>query len=371
MRIAAISDVHLGARQFTARVRGRNAREMDVEAAWRRVIRGVVRASPELVTIAGDVFDKARISNHAIQAWVWGIGTLLAETDADIVVAHGNHDAGKTVSVLTPVDIAEGMDSAEIDRRLWICGEPEHIDLPHSYVVVIPYTQGRTESTHALPVKGGDKPNILVIHAPVDDPALPVFYRQGRVPVDMLAYHFNVVCAGDYHVPVVMRDGGDCLAFYSGAVERVTTNLWTEPGPYGWMLANTSTMQARHIEVRTRPCRDLVCDVTTAADLHADLARLEVADGEMVRLVARGLSRQEKEKIDWRLVREIKRRALHFALDLRLAETQQLQLADRRRDRRTLEEMAKDFMGQAPPEIRDRALRHICPDWADWPTKEE
>ena len=59
MRIAALSDLHLGYRRFPATVEGRNAREVDVEAAWYLAVEAVVRAQPNLITIAGDVFGAA------------------------------------------------------------------------------------------------------------------------------------------------------------------------------------------------------------------------------------------------------------------------------------------------------------------------
>lgn len=367
MLIASISDTHLGYRAYSARTKGRNSREVDVEGAWHEAVRGICAAEPDLVTLAGDIFDKPRVSNQAIGAYVEGITRILDDTRASIVVVAGNHEVAKTAAVMTPLQVLPET------RRLRICLEPETFLMAPSTAQITVLPCSFEPKKFFFPDYDSIITNVLVMHGAVASSQLPPFYGEGGLPIEMLEKHFDVIALGDYHQPVVFRtdDDLDCLAYYSGALERVTTKTWTEEGPFGWVLADTDKMEVRHMPVHTRAVRDIHIDVTSAEDLNASLARIEVQEGEMLRVVAAGLSRAERQGVDQKLVRAMKQEALHFRLDLRWTETQTLQLGDRRKERQTLEELARAFFAKDIPEVRNKALAHINPDWAEWEATEE
>ncbi|MDH3455727.1 MAG: metallophosphoesterase, partial [Gemmatimonadota bacterium] len=63
MKLAHLADVHLGFRQYhRLTANGINQREADVASAFRNVIEGVIAAAPDLVIIAGDLFNSVRPS---------------------------------------------------------------------------------------------------------------------------------------------------------------------------------------------------------------------------------------------------------------------------------------------------------------------
>ena len=380
MKIAALSDIHLGFRGLRARVRGRHAREADVEKAWLEAVRGICMAQPDLITIAGDIFESPVVSNHAINAWLMGIRYLLSGTTAELVVVQGNHDAAKTSNTLTPLELTHAglVDDADV-RRVHLCLEGRTFSAlgGEALVTAMPYMTGG-KFRFNLPEPDRCKLNICVIHSRIDAPALPRFYADGGVSIDILSKHFDVVHAGDYHQFVMLDESEDCMAFYSGSLERATTHPWQEQGPFGWVLYDAMAETATHMPVSTRPMLDEHLALTEGDDgpgtvnetLDMLLDREDTKDA-MVRLVATGFDRTEKRAVNWTTVRRLKHRALHFQLDLRHKNQLNITLADRRADRKTLQEQAEEFFGEDPANVRQRCLGYIDPSWRPLIPREE
>jgi exonuclease SbcD len=67
MRIAHLSDVHLGYRAYSrTNEHGMNQREHDVLQAFGRALRAILRAAPDLVLITGDLFHSVRRPTPAL-----------------------------------------------------------------------------------------------------------------------------------------------------------------------------------------------------------------------------------------------------------------------------------------------------------------
>ena len=82
MKIAIISDLHLGFRQY-----GSMEREEDFYRQFFNVCKEIKEHSPEIVIIAGDLFDKPNPTPAAINAYREGIGNL----SSILCVTKGNH----------------------------------------------------------------------------------------------------------------------------------------------------------------------------------------------------------------------------------------------------------------------------------------
>src|SRR4029077_7288776 len=66
-KLAHLADLHLGYRQFDRQTpRGGNQREADVADAFRRAVDDLLAQRPNLIVIAGDVFNSVRPTNPAI-----------------------------------------------------------------------------------------------------------------------------------------------------------------------------------------------------------------------------------------------------------------------------------------------------------------
>ena len=82
MKVAIISDLHLGFRQY-----GSIEREKDFYRQFFNVCKEIKKHRPEIVIIAGDLFDKPNPTPAAINAYREGIGNL----NSILCVTKGNH----------------------------------------------------------------------------------------------------------------------------------------------------------------------------------------------------------------------------------------------------------------------------------------
>lgn len=374
---AALSDLHLGFRQFQATTDSRNARERDVELAWERAVDEIIAAGPILVTIAGDIFHTVRPSMHAIRAWQQGVRRIVRELpEAHVVAILGNHETPRTLETLTPVVVVDG------EPRVHVVTQPKRIRLQTSHwigeahetisVACLPFVALAAEETYRLDPDPAASVNVLLLHAAVrggeDGNALPRFYA-GDTALDIAreAERWDVVHAGDFHT--FTRLHPSALAFYSGAIERTTSDIWSEIAPKGLAIYDTAAGTLEHREIPARhvdsyDLDDILGGYEATADrvnrALANLADASGLDGAVVRLLVLDLPRAERGSIDQALIRRLRDRCLHFRLELRYAADERTPLGDRREGRGlTLEEEAAAWMADEPEDVRECALQYL------------
>jgi DNA repair exonuclease SbcCD nuclease subunit len=330
VRIVHLADLHLGFRQYQRLTpAGINQRESDVAAVFVRAIDKVIELAPDIVLFAGDVFHQVRPTNPAILHAFSQLARLMrALPDSLVVMIAGNHDtprARDTVCILrlfTQLGIhvvdGEAQRLHFADRRLSILAVPDIQDLS---VEIVP----------DLAVEH----NILIIHAEVEGllPQVPGHERAALiVPREVLAHpRWDYVAMGHYHVHREVAPKG----WYSGALEYTSTNPWGERreekavklGGKGIIEFDTEAKPGHtfHPVPAARVPLDLPAIEGRglgAADLDTRIASaIERAKGGIddraVRLVLRDVPRYVARDLDHRALREYRRRALHFHLDVR------------------------------------------------------
>lgn len=426
MLIACISDPHLGFRGAGREQGGRSIREVDVERAWLTACRQVAKMGADLLTIAGDVFHTVTPSTYAKAAYLDGLRTVTA-TGAQVVVIGGNHETPRTSGVMSPNQLAAGLPRVHAVHtatvlRLRVGRFGRHLAQPvavHCY----PFEVMTGERTMVPEPEADVDVNIMLIHAAVRSSgrpgALPPLYG-GPTAYDVSrAPGFDVIHCGDYHEfrvlsapsdmpcpvcgplngghhacpssecpcgtcghPRHIHAGGRCpaapaptsgpLAFYSGSLERTSSNIWQEVERKGWVLVDTDAQTLEFVEVPTRPmhstslaelgygpaCAGMVNEVL---DVFAKGASMrDLTTDALVRLVVDGFPRQERDLIDWSLVRLISARAVLFNLDLRYRERDGREFGDRRAaPAATLEAMFQAHFADAPEAVRECAAGHM------------
>lgn len=373
MRAAAMADLHLGYRGAGRSVAGRNQRELDVELAFRAAVDNILAADVDLLTVAGDVFDKPSASNHAVRAWRDGVRRLTG-AGIHVVVAQGNHDAARTAGVLSPIWIPEDYD------RLYIATEPTRIPITiertgeRVSVAVFPFVSlGTGEAYRVEPDPDADV-NVLLVHAAVkgsaDGDSLPYFYGSGgALDVKREVGRWDAICVGDYHE--FTRLHPTALAFYSGSIERTSSSIWSETAPKGAVVYDTVTHVLEFVKHPTRPMFDLPArccegDPTGADGVNEALAEIvaaQEADDALVRLTAENFPREERDSIDWKLVRELKSTCTHFHLDLHLAARDPGQASDRRAGARR--PLVDEFARFAESQGAQPAVAESCRGYLD------
>ncbi|MGD2045995.1 MAG: metallophosphoesterase, partial [Gemmatimonadota bacterium] len=148
MIVAHLSDLHLGFRAYGRAERGVDVRERDVAAAFERASQEVVKARPDVVVIAGDVFDRPDPPAGAVVALARGLEVLRAALpEAPVLLVAGPRDTPRRQGdpgALAAFDTFPNVEAATgLMRSILI----ERMDL---HVCLVPY-RALTRHPPALP----------------------------------------------------------------------------------------------------------------------------------------------------------------------------------------------------------------------------
>ncbi len=364
MRLAHIADPHLGIRQFHRQhPTGINQREADVARAFRAAIDGVIAARPDAVVVAGDLFHSVRPTNAAIVfAFLQFQRLREALPQAPIVLIAGNHDTPRSVETGSILRLFEelGVDvAADEARRLVYPG----LDLS---VLAVPHQALMSGERPALRPEGGERHRVLLLHGEI----------QGAMPVDRGAADYggalvglgelgceawSYVALGHYHV----RHQVAPRAWYAGALEYVSPNLWGELADEadhrlsgkGWLLADLAQGSVRPMPVE--PARQVLdlepvrAEGLAAAAVDGLIAqRLGAVRGgigdKIVRLRVYDIPRHVARELDHAAIRAHKAEALHFNLDLRRPEIHRTVGVGAPGRRQTLPELVRSYLERRP-----------------------
>lgn len=326
MRLVHLSDLHLGYRQYQRLTPlGINQREADVANTFRRTVDRIIAIAPDLVVVAGDVFHSPRPTNAAIlHAFRQFLRLRQALPDARIVMIAGDHDTPRTTESGNIMGLFEqiGVDVAT--------GEARRFSLPEHDVSVLAVPDGPVP---ALVPDESARHNVLVMHADVDD-VVPRYYAElDRATMrvsrsDLATSRWSYIALGHYHSHRLVAEN----AFYSGSLDFTSLNVWfdlDEEPRKGFieydLAARTHTF---HVVPPSREFRDLApidARGMSVAELNAAIRRAVERvkggiEGKVVRLVVRDVPRQVAREVDHAMVRDYKKIALHFHLDLRRPE---------------------------------------------------
>lgn len=336
MRVAHLADLHLGFRQYSRLTSdGANQRETDVSQAFRRVVDDVIAQAPDVVIVAGDVFNSVRPTNQAILVAFHEFRRLdQSLPGVPIVVIEGNHDMPRSIETGSILRLLEAFDGVRV-----VTGAAEVLtftDLDLS-VTCIPYASIVADTRPCMTPAPGYQFNILVTHGEIEG-VLPGDsgqreYQGAVIEVaELAAESWSYVALGHYHVarPVAPN------AWYSGSIEYVSTNPWGElraeaaegrKHQKGWLfveLGENAEVEFRSIELG-REFVDLqeIVGSNMAAEEIDRIIEQHVSgipggiDGKIVRQLVRDVPRGISRELNHRRIRELKAAALHFNLDVR------------------------------------------------------
>jgi DNA repair protein SbcD/Mre11 len=330
MRLVHMADLHLGKRQFaTTSKSGLNQREFDVAIAFKRVIDKTIELAPELVVVAGDVYDTVRPPSHATDHAMRQFKRLReALPNTDIVMVAGNHDTPRTKDIASPLPIFDtiGIHVALTTKRLSLRGGelsilcvPDHMrpkpefvpDSSAKYNVLLIHDQVQGESKRYGPAK---KPGETV------DPS------------ELNAQGFDYIALGDYHVYQEIAPN----AFYSGSIEYTSSNIWREvdeesnrPEGRGKGIIERDLATGAHRFHLITSAREIVdlpvinaTGVTPDALSDAICAAADAwpggIDDKVVRQVVTDVPKYVVRDLDHPRIRVLKARALNYQLDTRI-----------------------------------------------------
>ena len=338
MRLVHLSDLHLGYRQYQRLTPGGvNQREADVAATFRASIDRVIALRPDVIVVAGDVFHSVRPTNQAIlHAFIQFTRLVQALPGAIVILVAGNHDTPRSAETGGILQLFAQLGLHVVDR------EARRFAFPDRGLSVLAVPDVPNMARPSLSPDPGARINLLVLHGEVQGmlPANVVATDRASVEIsheELGASRWDYVALGHYHVYREIAPN----AFYSGSIDYTSANTWGELyeervagiGGKGFIERDLVTGEHRfHVLPPARPLIDLppVSGRGLTAPEVDERVRAAVdaceggIDEKIVRLTVRDVPRHVSRELDHRAIREYKRRALNFQLDLRRPEALRL-----------------------------------------------
>ena len=390
MRLIHLADLHLGYRQYQRLTPGGiNQREADVAATFRTAIDRTIALRPDVVVVAGDIFHSVRPTNQAILHAFLQFNRLVRQLPGTIVLlVAGNHDTPRAAETGGILQLFAQLGLNVVDREASRLSFPEK----ELSILAVPDVPGLIRPP--LTPDPSARFNILVIHGEVQGmlPAGAATTDRAAVEIsheELGAARWDYVAFGHYHVYREIAPN----AYYSGSIDYTSANTWGElyeqrvadiPGK-GFIERDLASGRHKfHALPPTRPFLDL--PPISAAGLSAQElddrihALVEGVDGgiddKIVRVTIRDIQRHVARELDHKTIRDYKRRALNFQLDLLRPEAARTHASGAPGGRRpSLNEMVREKLAARPLDadidrgaLIDRAMKYLDEAQAVAPT---
>ena len=282
MKVAHLSDLHLG---YAGAGPGRAG---DVLRAFESALARIAELGPDLVVVAGDVFDHPEVTASPIATFSRAVRKLRdGLPEVVVAVAAGVRDIPLEAGAHGPLMVLGALPGVEVAtttvQRLGLHGGKLRVTLlPHPAVMA-------SRSLNVSPDPAA-KWNVLVAHA--------------------------ALASGRSHAPAIARRGWDYVALgsshaytpvaervcYCGSLERVGTDPWEESAiDKGFVTAQLESGEATFWPVDARAAVSLAPIEATGGGTATVARRLGEAlagvpggiDGKLLRVPVRGLSAED------------------------------------------------------------------------------
>ncbi len=222
MKLIHASDIHLGFRSYEKRQGGYNARELDVYKSFASFVSKAVELSPDIVVIAGDLFDAVNPPNRAVR-----LALMLGNFSCPVIVISGNHDRAKTGEE-SPVEILRSV-------GVHVFTEPDTVELAGLKFFCAPYECDLEPA------------DVLIGHLQLEGPREYNFAKTIKIEADNYAY----VALGDLH-----RYWTQHNMVYCGTISRL--DFSQEGKPVGFLEVDISDTEDGSIKYHELPSREFV-----------------------------------------------------------------------------------------------------------------
>ncbi|HTE47818.1 MAG TPA: DNA repair exonuclease [Gemmatimonadaceae bacterium] len=362
MRLVHLSDLHLGYRQYQRLTPGGiNQREADVAATFRAAIDKIIALGPDLVLIAGDVFHTVRPTNQAIlHAFMQFSRLARSLPGAKIVMVAGNHDTPRSSETGGILRLFEQIGITVVDTEARI------LEFPDLELSILAVPDVPTTTAPRLRLSGGSRFNVMIAHGEVQGMVAGHFVADRAALVisrdDLSAGRWDYVALGHYHVYTEVASN----AFFSGSIDYTSADTWGElyeerqARISGKGFIEHDLLTGDHIFHALSPARPLIdlppirvaraTPATVDAQIRDAVASVPGGiDDKIVRLLVRDITRSVARELDHKAIREYKRRALSFNLDLRAPDMISREATSGAPSRRpSLSEMVKEKLMTRP-----------------------
>lgn len=311
MILAHLSDLHLGFRAYGRVERGMDIRERDVAVAFDRAVQELVRLSPQVVVVAGDVFDRPDPRAGAVVVLARGLEVLRASLpDTPVFMVAGPRDTPRRLGDPGALAVLDTFPNVEAATGLPRSILMEGLDLN---ACLIPY-RAALRHPPALPEPDPRaRWNVLVLHAAVAS--------QGRGGVYVDPAEWDYVALGGEH----RRRSLGAAVQYSGSLERVALDPWDEAADEkGFLTVNLETGESSFHPIPGRPVAALAPIKVSPGDPDHLRRRVrevtkEVPGGiadKVVRLLLDGAEPKDLLALQGGQLHTLRQTALHLAVEV-------------------------------------------------------
>jgi DNA repair exonuclease SbcCD nuclease subunit len=321
MKIIHMADTHLGYSAYRkATSDGINQREQDIYNSFKQVIDYAIKAQPDLVLHAGDLFDSVRPTNRAITIAMQQI-LRLSKQKIPLVLISGNHESPRLRETGHIFSIFDHLASVYPIYN----GRYESVPLSSSNgekitVHAVPQCLTTKEFTDNLKkVRCDDNVdcNVFMTHASVKGiKELSMHeFNELFIPPDFLKQDFDYIALGHYHKYKKIREN----VYYPGSTECLT---FADAGEQKGFIELEFSNKIRHtfIPVENRAMIDLPvvnCHGLTVNEVTKkiqDAISQVGVDGKILRVVLKNIPLHIYRGIDLRGIHQQSAGALHLEI---------------------------------------------------------
>ncbi len=324
MRIAHLSDVHLGYRAYNKITsQGLNWREADVFNAFREALNKIVKIEPDLILISGDLFHTVRPSNLIIQQTFKAFIELRKSSSAPVVIIGGNHDSPRSADTGCILDLLTNIPFVLVSHKEFEIFRLDNLDVS---VSCLSHRAVQKINEYIIKPQSDAKYNILMVHGAIEGLKMGTYDPFIMKRSDVNLEEWDYAAFGHYHSFYKIADN----AYYSGSTEYTSFNIWEEAGKQkGFIEYDIQTRQMTDFHtLQTQNVVDLrPLDAEGLSSFEVNKAILDSVEGLMgdsgrniVRLVVMNFPRAMRSDLDYAMIRRIKSELLHFELQLRQPE---------------------------------------------------
>lgn len=308
MKLVHFADLHLGHRAFQGGRTGKNAREEDVARAFERAVGESVALAPDLVLIAGDVFDRSDPSHSAMvtlargleqfRTALPGLHVCLVAGTRDTPLEHDDPGALAAVDTLPAVDA--------------VTHEVRAVHVGDAHILLVPHEVARSDPELELLPDPDARWNVLLVFGCVS--------ASGGHGIPVREEHWDYIALGYEHTRRQVRP----RAFYAGSLEKIGQAPWAEVGvDKGFLHYDLTKRISAFHPIPGRPVVSLApirFERQRPARLQQRIKEVleevpDGIDGKIVRLRIQGVPPDEIHRVQ-DVVPDYRARALHLEVQL-------------------------------------------------------